>query len=65
MGALHDVRFTKKSGLSCARAAHHEDIQIPAVFLPVKPDADVLGQQLVFRCVFISVLFIQSTCAAP
>ena len=35
-----------------------ENIHVPAVLLPIKSDADILGQQFIFRQFFIPVLFI-------
>ena len=63
--ALHRIGLTKEPCLTCTRAAAHKDIQISAVLFSVQTDTDILGKQLIFRRVFITVFLVDSTCVAP
>ena len=62
---LAQVDFGIEPAFARAAAAHHQGVQIAAVFPAVQPHADVLGENAILKRVFRPVLLIHGPRIAP
>ena len=62
---MADVHFGVEPALARAAAAHHQSVEVAAVFPAIQPHADVLGENAVFERVLVPVFLIHSPRIAP
>ena len=62
---LHQIGLDEEAGLAGAGAADHDLEKIAPVLFPVQPHADILTEDGVFHRVFVPVLCVELSGAAP
>ena len=63
--ALADVHFGVEPTFSRTTAAHHQSVEVAAVFPAIQPHADVLSKNAVFERVLVPVFLIHGPRIAP
>ena len=62
---MADVHFGVEPALARAAAAHHQSVEVAAVFPAIQPHADMLGENAVFEQVPVPVFLVHGPRIAP